>query len=697
MPITPTTREVNIAGKTIKFEFNKYAKQANSVMVSCGDTQVLVCVVASEEAKADQDFFPLTVDYFERMYASGRIPGGFFKRETRPTEHEVLTSRVIDRPLRPLFPEHFLNDVQITCTTVSYDPNHHPAPLALMGASAALMISDIPFDGPVATLRIGMKDGQYIIDPKEGEAGDLDLNIAAKPGALLMVEAGANFLSEDQMLDAITHAHKLMEPVFEMQLSLQKEMGKTKRPVRAPDWDKDLVKKVNDMATPLVNKAFTIASKADRKTSLITLTKDVLTAVNPDNDSSRTKVVKKILEDVQFRCMRDMIIGTRKRIDGRGLTDIRPITCEVGVLKRPHGSALFTRGETQALATVTLGAADDEQRLDNLVTPNATKSFMLHYNFPGYSVGEVKPNRAPGRREVGHGALAERALGQVVPDKTKFGYTIRLVSEILESNGSSSMASVCAGTMALLKAGVPIQEPVAGIAMGLIKEGENFAILSDILGDEDHLGDMDFKVCGGQNGITALQMDIKIGGLTRDILSQALSQAQAGRRHILGKMTTAISAPGEISEYAPRIFQVKIKPDRVRDLIGPGGKNIKKIVADTGVKIDVTDDGMISIVAMDVTSAEAAKKMIRSVTSDPEIGAIYLGVVKKIMDFGAFVEIKPGTEGLCHISQLDNARVERTEDICKEGEEMLVKVLEIDRQGKIKLSRKEALGKKPTA
>ena len=697
MSMNPVTREVNVAGKVIKFEFNKYAKQANSVMVSCGDTQVLVCVVGAEEPKPDQDFFPLTVDYFERMYAAGRIPGGFFKRETRPTEHEVLTSRVIDRPLRPLFPEHYMADVQITCTTVSYDPEHHPAPLAVMGASAALMISDIPFDGPVAALRVGMKEGKYIIDPKEGEGGDLDLNIAAKPGALLMVEAGANFLSEEQMLDAISHAHKLMEPVFEMQNSIRKEIGKPKRAFSPPAWDKELHKKVQDIATPLVTKAFTIASKADRKTALSSVTKDVLTSVNPNGESAITKVVKKMLEEVQFNCMRSQILDTRKRVDGRGTTDIRTITCETGVLKRPHGSALFTRGETQALATVTLGAGDDEQRLDNLVTPNAVKTFMLHYNFPGYSVGECKPNRAPGRREVGHGALAERALSKVIPDKSKFGYTIRLVSEILESNGSSSMASVCAGTMALLKAGVPIQEPVAGIAMGLIKEGDKYAVLSDILGDEDHLGDMDFKVCGGQNGITALQMDIKIGGLTREILSEALTQAQAGRRHILGKMTTAINAPGDISEFAPRIFQVKIKPDRVRDLIGPGGKNIKKIVADTGVKIDVTDEGMVSIVAMDVTSAEAAKKMIRSVTSDPEIGAVYLGVVKKIMDFGAFVEIKPGTEGLCHISQLDNARVERTEDVCKEGDEMLVKVLEIDRQGKIKLSRKEALGKKPTA
>ncbi len=697
MSMNPITREVNIAGKVIKFEFNKYAKQANSVMVSCGDTQVLVCVVGADEPKPDQDWFPLTVDYFERMYAAGRIPGGFFKRETRPTEHEVLTSRVIDRPLRPLFPEHYMADVQITCTTVSYDPEHHPATLALMGASAALMISDIPFDGPVAALRVGMKDGKYIIDPKEGEGGDLDLNVAAKPGALLMVEAAANFLSEEQMLDAISHAHKLMEPVFEMQESIRKEIGKQKRSFSPPAWDKDLVKKVHDIATPLVTRAFTIASKIERKTALSSVTKDVLTSVNPKGESAVTKVVKKILEEVQFNCMRGQILDTRKRVDGRGLTDIRTITCETGVLKRPHGSALFTRGETQALATVTLGAGDDVQRLDNLVTPNALKTFMLHYNFPGYSVGECKPNRAPGRREVGHGALAERALSKVIPDQSKFGYTIRLVSEILESNGSSSMASVCAGTMALLKAGVPIQEPVAGIAMGLIKEGEKYAILSDILGDEDHLGDMDFKVCGGQNGITALQMDIKIGGLTRQILSEALTQAQAGRRHILGKMNAAISAPGDISEFAPRIFQLKIKPDRIRDLIGPGGKNIKKIVAETGVKVDVNDEGMVSIVAMDVTSAEAAKKLIRSITSDPEIGAVYLGVVKKIMDFGAFVEIKPGTEGLCHISQLDNARVERTEDVCKEGEEMLVKVLEIDRQGKIKLSRKEALGKKPTA
>ena len=696
--IQPLVKEITVGNKIIKFEFNKYAKQAGgSVMVSCGDTQVLVAVCISDEPKADQDFFPLSVDYFERFYAAGRIPGGFIKRETKPSDHEVLMSRVIDRPLRPLFPETFVNDVQVTCTVMSFDPEHDPAPLSVMGASAALMISDAPFDGPVAALRIGLKDGQYILDPKRGEEGDLDLNIAAKPGAVLMVEAGANFLTEEQMLDAITHAHKLMEPIFNMQIALQKEIGKQKRPTPGPAWDMGLYKTVTDMATPLVKKAFSITGKAERKNAISAITKDVITSANPTGNDSTKKQIKKILEDVQFKVMRASILQEKHRLDGRGLADIRPIACEVGVLKRPHGSSLFTRGETQALASVTLGAGDDVQRLDNIATPSTSKSFMLHYNFPGFSVGEVKPNRGPGRREVGHGALAEKALKAVIPDQNKFGYTIRLVSEILESNGSSSMASVCAGTMAMLQAGVPLKEPVAGIAMGLIKEGDQFAILSDILGDEDHLGDMDFKVCGGQNGITALQMDIKIGGLTRDILTQALSQALQGRRHILGKMASAITTPGELSDHAPRIFQVKIKPDRVRDLIGPGGKNIKKIVADTGVKVDVTDDGMVSIVALDVPSAEAAKKMIRAVTSDPEVGAIYLGVVKKIMDFGAFVEIKPGTEGLCHISQLDNARVERTEDVCKEGEEILVKVLEIDRQGKIKLSRKEALGKKPTA
>jgi len=691
-------REINIAGKHIKFELQKFAKQANgSVMVSCGDTQVLVTACAAEKAKEGQDFFPLTVDYFERFYAAGRIPGGFFKRETKPSEREVLTSRVIDRPLRPCFPENYMVDTQIICTVMSYDPRHHPAPLACLGASIALMISDIPFDGPVASLRVGMKGGEYVIDPALEETIELDLNIAAKPGAVLMVEAGANFLSEQQMLDAITHAHRLMEPLFELQIQLQKEIGKPKREVPGPSWDATFADDVRRAARPLIAEAFAIREKLARRKALSDASAKVMKDLNPDGESVKVKHIAKLVEEVQYTTMRHQILKSHARIDGRGLTDIRPISCEIGTLARPHGSALFQRGETQALASVTLGAGDDEQRLDTIATPDAFKSFMLHYNFPPFSVGEVKPLRAPGRREIGHGALAERAIQQVIPDKAKFGYTIRLVSEVLESNGSSSMATVCAGTMALLNAGVPLTEPVAGIAMGLIKEGDDFAVLSDILGDEDHLGDMDFKVCGGRKGITALQMDIKIGGLSREILEKALAQAQKGRLHILSCMEGTISQPGELSEYAPRIFQIKIKPDKVRELIGPGGKVIKKVIAETGVKVDIADDGLVNIVSPDVSSAEAAKKMIRTITADPEIGAIYLGTVKKIMDFGAFIEIKPGSEGLCHISQLANQRVERVEDIVKEGEEVLVKILEIDRQGKIKLSRKEALGKKPTA
>ena len=496
-------REVKIADKVIKFEFQKFAKQANgSVMVSCEDTQVLVTVCAADEAKENQDFFPLTVDYFERVYAAGRIPGGFFKREARPTEREVLTSRVIDRPLRPCFPEGFLVETQVICTVMSYDPRHNPAPLACIGASFALMISDIPFDGPVAALRLGMKDGKMVLDPMADEVMDLDLNIAAKPGAVLMVEAGANFLTEEQMLDSINYAHQLMEPIFDLQYEVQKLIGVPKREFALKPHPAELVDAVKSAATPLVSEAFKVPGKMDRKKALSEVTKKILAELNTDGDDSRKKAIKKIMEDVQYETMRKQILKTGKRIDGRGLEDIRPIACEVGVLKRPHGSSLFTRGETQALASVTLGSGDDEQRLDTIVTPDTSKTFMLHYNFPPFSVGEAKPMRSPGRREIGHGALAERALQQVVPDKSTFGYTIRLVSETLESNGSSSMAAVCSGTMAMLNAGVPIKEPVAGIAMGLIKEGADYAILFDILGDEDHLGDMDFKVCGGKKGIT---------------------------------------------------------------------------------------------------------------------------------------------------------------------------------------------------
>lgn len=692
-------REVELGNKLIRLEFQKYAKQANgSVMVSCGDTQVLVTVCAADEAKEGQDFFPLTVDYIEKFYAAGRIPGGFIKRETKPSEREALTSRVIDRPLRPCFPEELLVETQVVATVMSYDPLHHPAPLALLGASAALMISDIPFNGPVAALRVGMKDGELVLDPDSKSTGDLDLNVACRPDAVLMVEAGANFLSEDQMLNAINQAHQWMKPLFDVQKEVQKLIGQKKRDLSKKEYPEDLIEKVRRAGAGPIGEAFKIDDKGERSKALKAASQSIVNEiVGESDDKSLKSAVKFLVEDLKYKMMRSQILDERRRIGGRGFKEVRKISCEKRILKRPHGSSLFQRGETQAVGIVTLGAGDDEQRLDSIQGSDDSKRFMLHYNFPPFSVGEAKPLRGLSRRELGHGALAERALSQVIPSKNIFGYTIRLVSEVLESNGSSSMATVCAGTMALLDAGVPITEPVAGIAMGLIKEGEKYAILSDILGDEDHLGDMDFKVCGGQNGITALQMDIKIGGLSQEIMREALEQAREGRQFILKKMADTISEPNELSEFAPRIFQLKIPSERIRDLIGPGGKTIKKVVSETGAKIDISDDGIVSIVSPDVLSAESAKAMIRSVTSDPDVGGIYLGTVKKIMDFGAFIEIKPGSEGLCHISELAEGRVGRVTDLLKEGDECLVKVLDIDRQGKIKLSRKAALGKKPTA
>ncbi len=693
----PLIKEAKVGEKTIRFEFNKFAKQANgSVMVSCGDTQVLVTVCASESPKEGQDFFPLSVDYIEKFYAAGRIPGGFVKRETKPSEAETLVSRVIDRPLRPSFPENYLCETQVICTVMSADPLHHPAPLAMIGASTALMISDIPFNGPVASLRIGKKDGQLVLDPLLGEEGDLDLTVAANPNAVLMVEAAAQFLSEDEMIEAITWAHDLMKPLFDMQIEVQREIGKTKREVKENSPGDELYPAVLDFGGRLVREALTVKEKQARSKALKGLKDQIQKELNPDGDSSRKAALNAAYEKLVYTGMRGMILDDRRRIDGRGFSDIRQITCETKILKRTHGSALFTRGETQALATVTLGSGDDEQRMDSILQANQYKRFMLHYNFPPYSVGEAKPLRSPGRREVGHGALADKALTSIIPDVNQFNYTIRLVSEVLESNGSSSMATVCAGTMALLDAGVPIKQPVAGIAMGLVKEGDKYAILSDILGDEDHLGDMDFKVTGGENGITALQMDIKIDGLSKQVLVEALQQAKEGRQHILKKIVAAINQPGELSVYAPRIFQIKIKEDKIRDLIGPGGKTIKKLVAEVGVKIDINDDGIVNIVAPDGQTAEKAKQAIRAITADPEVGAIYLGLIKKVVDFGAFVEIRPGLEGLLHISQLENRKVDKVTDVVQEGEQVLVKIIDVDRQGKVKLSRKDALGKRPT-
>ncbi|MES2745924.1 MAG: polyribonucleotide nucleotidyltransferase [Bdellovibrionota bacterium] len=690
-------KEAVVGDKTIRFEFNKFAKQANgSVMVSCGDTQVLVTVCAAESPKEGQDFFPLSVDYIEKFYAAGRIPGGFVKRETKPSDLEVLTSRLIDRPLRPCFPEGYLNDTQVIATVMSLDPLHHPSTLALAGASVALMISDIPFNGPVASLRIGRKDGKLVLDPVPGTQGDLDLTLAATPDAVLMVEAAANFLSEAEMIEAISFAHKSMKPIHDLQLEIQREIGKTKKDLITDAGAESLYQRAKEVAGSDVRSALVVKEKQARQKAFREVKAKLAEHLNAAGDSKVSKGLAVALERLQYDIMRAMILDDKKRIDGRSFSDIRKITCETKVLKRTHGSALFTRGETQALATITLGSGDDEQRMDSITQPNMKKNFMLHYNFPPYSVGEARPLRGLGRREIGHGALAEKALTAVLPADDKFNYTIRLVSEVLESNGSSSMATVCAGTMALLDAGVPIKQPVAGIAMGLIMEGSKYAVLSDILGDEDHLGDMDFKVTGGQEGITALQMDIKISGISTQILGEALEQARQGRQFILQKLIAAINAPAEISEYAPQIFQMKIKEDKIRDLIGPGGKTIKKLVADLGVKIDISDDGTVSIIAQDGAAAERAKTAIRGITSDPEVGTIYMGLIKKIVDFGAFVEIRPGLEGLLHISQLENRKVDRVTDVVQEGEQVLVKIIDVDRQGKIKLSRKEALGQKPT-
>ena len=648
-------REVNINGRQITFEFDKFAKQANgSVMVSSGGTQVLVTACASE-SKSSADFFPLSVDYIEKFYAAGRIPGGYNKREGRPSESATLTARVIDRPLRPSFPKGYQNETVITATVMSYEHGHSPAPLALVGASTALMISDIPFNGPVAALKIGLKDDQYVIDPIEGEEDsyDLDLNIACKPDAVLMVEAGAKCISEEKMLEAINFAHKAMTPFFDMQKEIQEKIGKPKWTVSGASHTKETVDNIRQFTHDAFIDIYSTTKKHSRQRKLADLAKKVSDTFNPDANAEIEKEVQDIFDNLKSNFVRSKILSDKTRIDGRTLTQIRPISCEINTLKNPHGSALFTRGETQALASVTLASELDKQRTESLWDTDIKERFMLHYNFPPFCVGEARMQRPPGRREIGHGTLARRALLSVLPEETDFSYTIRVVSETLESNGSSSMATVCAGTMALLNAGVPLSAPVAGIAMGLMKQGDDYAILSDILGDEDHLGDMDFKVCGTKAGITALQMDIKISGLTKDILKKALDQAKEGRLHILEKMSEAIVEPEKLSGLAPRLFKVKIPTDKIRDIIGPGGKNIKKITEEAGVKIEVEETGIINISAPDMTSAQAAKSLIRAYTSYPKIGEVYLGTVVRLVDFGSFVEIKAGVEGMCHISQLD--------------------------------------------
>lgn len=684
-------------GRTLSMETGQLAKQANgSVLVRYGESAVLVTASASKTPREGIDFFPLSVDYLEMTYAAGKIPGGFFKREGRPSEREVLISRFIDRPLRPLFPEHFMNDVQIIATVLSADDENDPDVVAIAGASAALEISDIPFNGPIAGVRVGRINGEFIVNPPLSMMKDseLDIIVAGSQDAVVMVEGGAHGVPEEVVLEAIMFGHRNIQDVLRMQRDLRARVGKPKMEVVAPVIPDGLADQVRQRAEARLREALSVPAKQERSAAVRAVVGEVIEEFTAAAGQEVQSHVRSILGALQEEIIRMGIIRDGRRIDGRSPTDIRPISCEVGVLPRTHGSGLFTRGETQVMVTTTLGTAQDEQRIDSLLG-ESSKAFMLHYNFPPFSVGEVRPLRAPSRREIGHGNLAERAIIPVLPPAELFPYTIRIVSEVLESNGSSSMATVCGSILSLMDAGVPIKEPVAGIAMGLVKEGDRFVVLSDILGDEDHVGDMDFKVAGTRTGVTAIQMDIKISGLTRDILAQALAQARTGRLHILDVMMKTISAPRpEISPRAPRIATIQVKPDKVSTIIGPGGKTIKGIIAQTGVKIDVEDDGKVTVASPDKASIEQAIKMIRGLVEEAEIGKTYVGKVRKITDFGAFVEILPGIDGLVHISQLDTKRVNNVRDILNEGDEVLVKVLEIDAQGKIRLSRKAALAEK---
>ena len=689
-----------LGGRPLVLEFGEVAKQANgSVLVRYGDTVVLVTATMSKEPRQGIDFFPLLVDYEERMYAVGKIPGGWGRREGRPSEEAILSARMIDRPLRPLFPDGFRNDVQVVVTVMSVDNNNSPTIAGLIGASAALTISDIPFAGPVAGIKVGLVNGEYVVNPtlEQCEQSVLDLTVAGTKDAIMMVEAGAEEVTEEQALGAIMFAHDYIKELCLLQEEIRAEIGKAKVEVPLFEPEPEMEQWVREFATERLKLALRAADKQEREQAIDTVREQLneayIEAFGEQIFEEKAKDVGVVFDSLMKDEVRRSIIQDGIRPDGRRLDEIRPITCKAGILPRTHGSGLFTRGQTQVLTVCTLGLKSDEQLLDNL-SDEDRKRYIHHYNFPAYSVGEVRPIRGPGRREIGHGALAERALLPMVPKEEEFPYTIRLVSEVLESNGSTSQASVCGSTLALMDAGVPIRKPVAGIAMGLVKYGDDFAILSDIQGIEDALGDMDFKVAGTRDGITALQMDIKISGVSRDILQQALEQARLGRLFILGKMAEAIQEPrAELSPFAPRIITMEIPVDKIRDVIGPGGKTIRKIIEQTGVAIDIEDDGRVYIASTDGTGGEQAKLMIERYVKDVEVGASYLGTVKRIMNFGAFVEILPGKEGLVHISQLAHHRVNRVEDVVNIGDEIMVKVIEIDRQGRINLSRKELLPK----
>src|SRR5208337_495040 len=702
--IMSTIFSADLAGRNISLKADYVAAQADGAMlVYYGDTVVLVTAVSLKSIREGVDFLPLTVDYQEMTFAAGKIPGGFFKREGRPNEREILTSRIIDRSIRPLFPKGYYSETQLIATVLSVDKENDSVVTAMLGASAALEISNIPFKGPIAGVRVGLINGQFVCNPSSDKIQESEINIfmvgrkvtPSKTGKnydveLVMMEGDAKEVAENVIVDAIQFGLEAIRPLIDLQDKMREAIGKAKRPVAEVVRDEDLIARVSGEALVGLKEGYSMPRKLERYGKLAEVRESVIKSIGGE-DAALCKKVAVIIEELESRIIRGMIINEKKRIDGRTSKEIRPISAEVGVLPRTHGSALFNRGETQALAVVTLGTSADEQRID-FIGGEEMRSFMLHYNFPPYSVGEAKGQRSPGRREIGHGALARKALVPVLPSPETFPYTIRIVSEILSSNGSSSMATVCGGTLSMMDAGVPLKDCVAGIAMGLLKEGDEVVVLTDIWGDEDHAGDMDFKVCGTEKGITAMQMDIKIDGLTEDILRKALDQAREGRIFIIGKLRETISAPRpDISLYAPRITTVKVKVDQVRNVIGSGGKNIRQIISETGVTIDVEDDGTVTIASSDAEAAIRAVNMVKWLTEEAEVGKIYRGTVKKIVDFGAFVEILPGREGLLHISQIAKERINKVTDVLQEGDEVMVKVLEMDKSGKIRLSRKEAL------
>ncbi|MGN8831317.1 polyribonucleotide nucleotidyltransferase [Selenomonas montiformis] len=685
--------EMELGGRPLIIEHGKMAKQANgAVLVRYGDTVVLVTATASAEPREGVDFFPLTVDYEEKMYAAGKIPGGFIKREGRPSSDAILCARLIDRPIRPLFPKGFRNDVQIVATVLSVEQDNAPELAAMIGASAALTVSDIPFMGPIAGVRVGRINDQFVINPTEAQRAEsmLNLTVAGSKDAVMMVEAGAHELPEDVVLDAILFGHKEIQRLVSFQEEIQQACGKEKREAKLFVVPENLEKDIRAYAAERLDQATRNPDKLDRDAHIADINADVMEHFLADYPEME-KEIAMALHDLEKAIVRRMITHEKIRPDGREVEEVRPVSCEVGLLPRTHGSGLFTRGQTQILTVTTLGPLGDEQIIDGL-GPETTKHYIHHYNFPGYSVGEAKPIRSPGRREIGHGALAERALLPVIPSIEEFPYTIRLVSEVLESNGSSSMGSVCGSTLSLMNAGVPIKRPVSGVAMGLVKDGDQYTILTDIQGMEDALGDMDFKVAGTSKGITAIQMDIKVAGIDRDILSSALQQAKRGRAFILDKMLACIDRPAaELSPYAPRVETIKIKTDKIRDVIGTGGKVVKKIIDETGVQIDIHEDGNVFISSVDAEGMKKARKMIEDIVREVEVGEVYTGKVTRLMKFGAFVEVLPGKEGLCHISQLAAHRVEKVEDVVQIGDQLQVKVVEIDDKGRINLSHKACL------